>query len=74
MAQRLKVENHSNLERDMSSGGIVNTSKTEYINFMEAREKRLAEKERMQSMCDEINSLKDEMTDIKSMLIKLLEK
>lgn len=74
MAQRLKVQDHTNLERDMHSGGIVNTSKSDYINFMEARNKRLAERHRVQSMCDEINSLKNEMQDIKEMLRLVLEK
>jgi hypothetical protein len=33
-----------------------------------------SEKIKMQTMCDEINILKDEMREIKTMLIRVLEK
>jgi hypothetical protein len=74
MSRRLRVEGYTNLERDVHSGGIVNTSRTEYQQFMVAYEKKQTEKQRMQSMCDELNSLKDEMSDIKQMLKQILEK
>lgn len=74
MTRRIQVEGHPTLARDTNSGAIINTSKMEYISYMSAQKKKLAEKEKMHNMCDELNSLKDEMSDIKSMLRQILEK
>lgn len=71
---KVQVQGYSKLVRDMESGAIINTSKTEYVQFMEARNNRLADKERVQSMCDELNTLKQEFTEIKDLLLKVLEK
>lgn len=74
MSKRIRVEGHVNLARDVYSGGIVNTSRIEYQEYMNAHTKKQSEKVKMQSMCDELNSLKDEMQDIKYMLKQILEK
>lgn len=74
MTRRIQVEGHVNLARDPYSGGIVNTSRSEYVTYMEVQRKKQNERDKMSSMCDEINSLKDEMHEIKYMLTRILEK
>jgi predicted transcriptional regulator len=74
MSRRIQVEGHANLVRDANSGAIINTSTSEYITYMNVQRKKSEEKSKMMSMCDELNSLKDEMSDIKSMLRQILEK
>jgi DNA polymerase III delta prime subunit len=74
MSRRIQVEGHANLVRDANSGAIINTSTSEYITYMNIQRKKSEEKSKMMSMCDELNSLKDEMSDIKSMLRQILEK
>lgn len=74
MSRRIQVEGHANLMRDANSGAIINTSTSEYITYMNVQRKKSEEKSKMMSMCDELNSLKDEMSDIKSMLRQILEK
>ena len=71
----LKVEGHENLVRDTSSGGaIINTNKNAY----EIAKRRAAEaqkqRDEIRGATREINNLKCEMHEIKSMLKTLLDK
>ena len=70
---RIKVEGYTDLERERESGAIVNTNRIEYVQFMTKYRNKQAEKQKV-ALCDEINTLKDEMNEIKNMLIKVLEK
>ena len=74
MEQFLKVEGHNGLVRDMSTGAIINTNRTEYEDYM-AR-KRLAEQRELEisKHSEDINILKNEMQEIKSLILQLLHK
>jgi len=63
----IKVEGHSHLLRDESSSAIVSTDYNAYIAVKRRREV-------FQSNADDINTLKDEMRDIKLLLSNLIEK
>lgn len=63
----VKVEGHSHLVRDDSSHGIVNTDIEQYRLTMKRREL-------MRNTREEINNLKSDMDEIKSMLTQLIEK
>ena len=57
----LKVKGHDGLVRDVSTGAIVNTDKTEYERYMETR-RRAEERERTLSQHSvEINNIKNEL-------------
>ena len=77
----VSVEGYSNLKKDTSTGGVINTDKRGYEAYM--ANKRIAiqkhqEQEQqnltVSTLQNEINTMKGEMTEIKSLLIKLLEK
>ena len=63
----IKVESHSHLVRDDSSHGIVNTDIENYKLTMKRREL-------MKTTREEINTLKGDMDEIKSLLTKLIER
>ena len=63
----VKVEGHSHLVRDDSSHGIVNTDIEQYKLTMKRREL-------MKTTREEINTLKGDMEEIKSLLTKLIER
>lgn len=70
----LKVQGHNGLVRDTSSGAIINTNRTEYEEYM-ARVKLAEEKDQLISQhTDEINNMKNELREIKDLLIKLVNK
>ncbi len=70
----LKVQGHNGLVRDISSGAIINTNRTEYEENME-RVRLADEKDQLISQhTDEINNMKNELREIKDLLIKLVNK
>lgn len=72
--QYLKVEGHHGLVRDTSTGAIINTNRTEYEEYM-AR-KKLAEQRELEisQHSEDINILKNDMQEIKSLILQLLQK
>tara|TARA_Y100000114_G_scaffold47028_1_gene42886 strand:- start:145 stop:354 length:210 start_codon:yes stop_codon:yes gene_type:complete len=63
----IKVQGHRNYVRDKNSGAILNINKAEIEEARKRKAERL-EKDK------EIESLKNEVSDIKSMLTKVIEK
>jgi len=70
----LKVEGSSNLVRDAKSNAILNTDSSSYQDYRVNAKKRKKEYDDIQSAVREINILKNEMCEIKSMLLKLLDR
>ena len=62
----IPVEGHKGLYRDEKSNAIVNCNDYEYQEYLRAKNSTLDEK-------SEIENLKTELTEIKSLLAKLLE-
>jgi hypothetical protein len=62
----IPVEGHKGLYRDEKSNAIVNCNDYEYQEYLRAKNSSLDEK-------GEIENLKTELTEIKSLLAKLLE-
>lgn len=70
----LKVLGHESLVRDTSTGAILNTNKTEYEEYL-ARQRKAEEKEAtIQQHSEDINSIKNDMQEIKSLIFKILNK
>jgi len=67
MSNYIKVEGHPNLVRDKNSGVILNINKSE-LNANRIRKEKQREKD------NEIEQLKNDVSEIKSMLNKLVEK
>jgi prephenate dehydrogenase len=64
MIDKLKVEGHSNLYRDVNSGAVINSNRDEYERYMIAKSNR-------DNMVNEINTLKQELDEIKQLLKQL---
>jgi hypothetical protein len=62
----IPVEGHRGLYRDENSNAIVNCNDYEYQEYFRVKNSSLDEK-------SEIQNLKTELTEIKSLLTKLLE-
>ena len=63
----IRVEGHKNLYRDEKSGAIVNYDSNGYIQYKKMKSLRLTEK-------SEIQSLRAELDEIKSLLAELINK
>jgi hypothetical protein len=63
----IKVEGHTHLVRDEESHAIINTDVKQYRLTMKRRQMLMTQR-------DEINSLKDDMSEIKTLLKGLINK
>ncbi len=71
---KLKVEGHESLVRDLRSNGIINTSKSEYTIYMNRIKSREQQGDQIRNTIKEINLLKQELYEIKSLLKEVLKK
>ena len=67
MSEYIKVEGHSSLMRDSESSAIVSTD-TSAWRWYKVR------KENYKKQAEEINNIKNDMSDIKNILNQLVEK
>ena len=59
--------------RDTSSKAVLNTDITALEAYKMTRDKRLQEQNILQNCVDDISSLKDDMIEIKNLLLKISE-
>jgi|TARA_B100000035_G_scaffold280562_1_gene260908 hypothetical protein len=62
----IRVEGHKNLKRDEETGAIINTDSTEYNRYLNNKRNRKTQK-------NEIDEIKSDITEIKSILMQLLK-
>jgi hypothetical protein len=71
---KLKVEGQENLVRDIRTNAIVNTNKSEYEIYMKRKRVREQQGDEIRSTIKEINILKQELFEIKSLLKEVIKK
>jgi len=71
---KLKVEGYESLVRDTKSNGIIHTNKTEYQLYMARVRAREQQGDEIRSAVKEINNLKSELREIKSLLQEVIKK
>ena len=68
MSDYLKVDSDSNLVRDTNNNAIINNNKTEFDKFLKLSEKRYKEKKEFENLKSDVNSMKTDLEEIKSLL------
>ena len=71
---RLKVEGHESLVRDTNSNAVINSSTSEYKIYMSRYRSREKQSDELRNACKEINNLKAELREIKTLIIEKLGK
>ena len=74
MSDYIKVQGHNNLVRDVNSHAIINKDKNAYNLAKRRAEEAQRQRDEIRGATREINNLKCEMHEIKSMLKTLLDK
>lgn len=76
-----KVEGFSSLRKDTSNGGVVNVDRGSYDAFMKQKMLQKKKKEmevlthsRVDSLEKEINTIREDLQDIRSLLVQILQK
>ena len=71
---KLRVNGFDNLVRDTSSNAVINSSKSEYKIYMAKYRAREQQSDELRNACKEINNLKAELREIKTLIIEKLGK
>ena len=74
MEKYLKVESDVSLVRDMDSNAIVSKNKTEFDKFLKLSRKKYEEKRKFDQMRGDLDSLKQDMDEIKTLLKNIMNK
>ena len=74
MEKYLKVESDTSLVRDMESNAIVSKNKTEFDKFLKLSRKKYEEKRKFDQMRGDLDSLKQDMDVIKTLLKNIMNK
>lgn len=68
-----QVKDKKNLFRDENSNAIINTDRQAYNSYIKLREQKLKDKEEFDSFKNDLDCMKNEISEIKSLLHKLVE-
>jgi hypothetical protein len=68
-----QVKDKKNLFRDEKSNAIINTDSQAYNSYIKLKEQKLKEKEEFDSFKNDLDCMKNEISEIKSLLHKLVE-
>ena len=66
------IKDYKDLARDSETGAIVNINDNAYQASLEQHKRAAKEKEQLENNTQDINTIKSELTEIKSMLKTLL--
>jgi len=68
-----KVEGHSHLLRDSKTNSIINTNTVEYQEYLNRRNVKADENQKVQTIEEEVYNIKNDINEIKSLLKELLK-
>ena len=74
MEKYLKVKSENSLVRDIDSNAIVNQDQDEFKNFLELSQKKYEERKIFNNMRSDLDSLKQDMDEIKTLLKNIINK
>ena len=74
MENYLKVKSEDSLVRDVDSNAIVNQNQSEFDKFLELSQRKYQEKKKFDDMRSDLDSLKEDMNEIKTLLRNIMDK
>ena len=74
MNKYVKVKSDVSLVRDVNSNAIISKNQSEFDKFIKLSEKKYAEKKKFDNMRSDLDSLKQDMNEIKTLLKNIMDK
>ena len=74
MNKYVKVKSDVSLVRDVDSNAIISRNQSEFDKFIKLSEKKYAEKKKFDNMRSDLDSLKEDMKEIKTLLRNIMDK
>lgn len=69
--EKIKVENHPNLYRDVNTNMIVNSDSLSYNSYINMKRNKENEKKRIEKLESDIGEVKNDLSEIKELLRNL---
>ena len=69
-----RVEGHAHLVRDLKTQAIVNTDSDAYARYMSRKAKQAEKEDELRGVVREINTIKAEMFEIKSLIKEIVDR
>ena len=67
----IKVKGHNHLIRDPETNSIINTNMSEYNEYLSRRDSKLEENQKIQNLEKDLDSIRDDLDEIKFLLRNL---
>ena len=74
MSELIPIKDNLNLFRDPETNSIINSSASEYENYLTLKKKKENESTKIQNIEIEVNQIKNDIGEIKNLLKSLSEK
>ena len=74
MNKYVKVKSDVSLVRDVDSNASISRNQSEFDKFIKLSEKKYAEKKKFDNMRSDLDSLKQDMDEIKTLLRNIMDK
>jgi chemotaxis protein histidine kinase CheA len=70
----IRVAEYPNLRRDPHTGAVIDVDTDAYNKYLSHRQERAQQKARLSQLEERINNFESDISDIKTLLTRLLEK
>lgn len=74
MKNLIPVEGRPNLYRDKNSGAIINTDTSAYQQHLKYMQRTQNERTKMETLENDVNSIKNQISELKSLVLQLVNK
>ena len=74
MNKHIKVKSDVSLVRDIDSNAIISRNQSEFDKFLKLSQKKYEEKKKFDDMRSDLDSLKQDMDEIKTLLRNIMDK
>ena len=74
MNKHIKVKSDVSLVRDVNSNAIISKNQSEFDKFINLSKKKYEEKKKFDNMRSDLDSLKEDMKEIKTLLRNIMDK
>jgi len=70
----VKIQDSDSLVRDLTSGAVINTNTTDYLNYLARKNSSKDMKQQIKQNSDKIEKIESDLSEIKQLLITLINK
>jgi len=67
-----KVKDQTGLVRDSNTNAIINTNSMEYTNYLNTTRAKKLEKIKMEELESQVNEIKNDIGELKKLLLKII--